>query len=45
MKRETVLVVLALAMLCFGCSFSSDVGKPEQLERQIELPSNYYEDN
>lgn len=43
--KETVLVILALGMLCLGCSFSIDVGQPGQLEQQIDLPSSYYEGN
>ncbi len=43
MKKETLLIILAVTLLGIGCSFSIDIGKPEQLEQQIELPSNYCE--
>ena len=45
MKREILLILLAVSLLGMGCSLSIDIGKQKQLDEQIEIPSNYYEDN
>ena len=43
MKRDVFIVLVVLCIVCLGCSFSIDIGKPKTLEQQIEIPSNYYE--
>ncbi len=43
MKREILLILLAVSLLGIGCSLSIDIGKQQQLDEQVELPSNHYE--
>lgn len=45
MKKEILLILLAISLIGIGCSLSIDIGKQQQLEDQVELQSNYYEDN
>ena len=45
MKKEILLILLAISLVGIGCSMSINIGKQQQLEDQVELPSNYYEDN
>lgn len=45
MKKEILLILLAISLVGIGCSMSINIGKQRQLEDQVELPSNYYEDN
>ena len=45
MKKEILLILLAISLIGIGCSLSIDISKQQQLEDQVELQSNYYEDN
>ena len=42
MKREILLILLAVSLLGIGCSLSIDIGKQQQLDEQVneqvELP-------